>query len=62
VAVTLIPSPAQSSQSVAIGGAGEIGVTTLAPAVANAYFKASGIRIRTLPFFPNASMDNSPGV
>jgi isoquinoline 1-oxidoreductase beta subunit len=62
VAVTLIPSPAQSSQSVPIGGAGEIGVPTLAPSLANAYFKASGKRIRTLPFFPNALMYNSPGV
>jgi isoquinoline 1-oxidoreductase beta subunit len=62
VAVTLIPSPAQSNQSTPIGGAGEIGVPTLAPALANAYFKASGKRIRTLPFFPNALMYNSPGV
>jgi isoquinoline 1-oxidoreductase beta subunit len=62
VAVTLIPNPAQSSQSAPIGGAGEIGVPCLAPALANAYFKASGNRIRTLPFFPNAWMgglDNS---
>ena len=28
----------------------------LAPALANAYFKASGKRIRTLPFFPAATM------
>jgi isoquinoline 1-oxidoreductase beta subunit len=56
VAVTLIPNPAQSSQSVPIGGAGEISVAPLAPALANAYFKASGTRIRTLPFFPNAWM------
>jgi isoquinoline 1-oxidoreductase beta subunit len=62
VAVTLIPSPAQSTQSTPIGGAGEIGVPTLAPALANAYFKASGIRIRTLPFFPNAVMENVAGV
>jgi isoquinoline 1-oxidoreductase beta subunit len=62
VAVTVIPSPAQSNQSTPIGGAGEIGVPTIAPAVANAYFKASGIRVRTLPFFPNAVMENSPGV
>jgi len=62
VAVTVIPSPAQSNQSTPIGGGGEIGVPTIAPALANAYFKASGIRVRTLPFFPNALMENSPGV
>jgi isoquinoline 1-oxidoreductase beta subunit len=56
VAVTLIPNPSQSSQAIPIGGAGEIGVPTLAPALANAYFKASGKRIRTLPFFPAATM------
>lgn len=56
VAVTLIPNPVQSSQAIPIGGAGELGVPALAPALANAYFKASGTRIRTLPFFPNAWM------
>jgi isoquinoline 1-oxidoreductase beta subunit len=56
VAWTLIPNPAQSSQSVPIGGVGELGVPALAPALANAYFKASGNRIRTLPFFPAATM------
>jgi isoquinoline 1-oxidoreductase beta subunit len=64
VAVTLIPNPAQSSQANAIGGAGEIGVPAIAPAVANAYFRASGIRIRTLPFFPNGWMGglNNPNI
>jgi isoquinoline 1-oxidoreductase beta subunit len=56
VAVTLIPNPTQSSQSIPVGGAGEISVAPLAPALANAYFKASGQRIRTLPFFPTATM------
>jgi isoquinoline 1-oxidoreductase beta subunit len=56
VAVTLIPSPAQSSQSVPIGGAGEIAVPTLAPALTNAYVRAGGTRIRTLPIFPTATM------
>jgi len=36
-------------------GAGEPGVPPLGPALANAYFKATGIRVRTLPFFPAAS-------
>jgi isoquinoline 1-oxidoreductase beta subunit len=56
VQVTLIPNPAQSTLNATLGGVGELGVPCLAPAVANAYFKASGNRIRTLPFFPNAVM------
>jgi isoquinoline 1-oxidoreductase beta subunit len=56
VYTTLIPNPTQSTLDATLGGVGEIGVPCLAPALANAYFKASGIRIRTLPFFPNAWM------
>jgi isoquinoline 1-oxidoreductase beta subunit len=56
VQTVLIPSPQQSTFNAQLGGAGELGVMCLAPALANAYFKASGIRIRTLPFFPNALM------
>ena len=37
-------------------GAGELGVPTFAPALANAYFKATGKRQRSLPFFPAATM------
>jgi isoquinoline 1-oxidoreductase beta subunit len=64
VAVALIPNPQQSSQSVAIGGVGELGVMCLAPAVANAYYRISNNRIRTLPFFPNAWMGglNNPAI
>ena len=64
VSTTIIPSPAQSNPSTLIGGVGELGVPCIAPAVANAYFKASGQRIRTLPFFPNATMGgiNNPKV
>ncbi len=36
-------------------GAGEPGVPPLGPALANAYFRATGIRVRNLPFFPAAS-------
>jgi len=56
VYTTLIPNPEQSSESTLIGGVGELGVPCIAPALANAYFRASGTRIRTLPFFPTATM------
>ena len=39
-----------------LGGAGELGVPTTAPAIANAYYQATKKRIRALPFFPNATM------
>ena len=35
-----------------IGGIGELGVPAAAPAVANAFFKATGFRIRRLPLTP----------
>ena len=56
VAVTIMPNPVGASRSVPIGGVGELGVPTLAPALANAYAKLTGARVRTLPFFPNATM------
>jgi len=56
VKVTIIPNPVAADRTAIIGGAGELGVPTLAPALANAYFKLTGTRVRTLPFFPNATM------
>jgi isoquinoline 1-oxidoreductase beta subunit len=57
VDVTIILAPSGgASRSVSIGGAGELGVPTLAPALANAYAKLTGVRVRTLPFFPGATM------
>lgn len=56
VSVTMIPSPATMDRTKSIGGVGELGVPTFAPALANAYFKATGTRARTLLLFPNAVM------
>lgn len=38
--------------TVGIGGLGEPGVPAIAPAIANAYFRLTGTRVRRLPFFP----------
>lgn len=56
VAVTIMPNPAAADRAKAIGGVGELGVPTLAPALAAAYFALTGRRVRALPFFPNATM------
>jgi isoquinoline 1-oxidoreductase beta subunit len=40
-----------------IGGVGEPGVTPTAPAVANALFNATGVRIRRIPLTPKVVMD-----
>ncbi len=58
VAVSIIPSPAASSRSIPIGGVGELGVPTFAPALANAWFKLTAKRQRSLPFFPGAHMSD----
>jgi len=39
----------------ALGGIGEPGVPAVAPAIANAYARLTGTRLRTLPFFPDQS-------
>jgi isoquinoline 1-oxidoreductase beta subunit len=48
VEVTLLQTP-----GAAIGGLGEVGVPCVAPAVANAWAKLTGKRLRTLPLFAN---------
>lgn len=58
VKVVIMPAPAVASRTTAIGGVGELGVPTFAPALANAYFKLKGVRQRSLPFFPNATMSD----
>jgi len=45
VSITILPSTNPPT------GAGEPGVPPIAPAVANAYFHLTGVRIRSLPFF-----------
>ncbi|MEI8342839.1 MAG: xanthine dehydrogenase family protein molybdopterin-binding subunit, partial [Verrucomicrobiota bacterium] len=42
----------------ALGGVGEPGVPGIAPAVANAYARLTGTRVRSLPFFPGATMSD----
>lgn len=40
------------------GGIGETGVPCVAPAIANAYHRMSGTRVRELPFHPGATMSD----
>jgi isoquinoline 1-oxidoreductase beta subunit len=56
VAVTLIPSPTTLDRAQAIGGVGELGVPSFAPALAGALLKLTGQPVRSLPLLPNATM------
>ncbi len=58
VKVVIMPAPAIANRNEPIGGIGELGVPTFAPALANAYFRLTGVRQRSLPFFPNATMSD----
>ncbi|CAN5324633.1 xanthine dehydrogenase family protein molybdopterin-binding subunit [soil metagenome] len=58
VVVKLMPQPTTLDRSAVMGGVGELGVPTLAPALANAWAKLSGKRVRALPFYPNATMSD----
>lgn len=52
VSVKIVPSTA------APGGVGETGVPCVAPAIANAYARLTGTRVRSLPFYPGATMSD----
>lgn len=56
VAVSIVENPEVSDRNMRIGGVGELGVPTLAPALANGVFRLSGQRVRELPLFRSASM------
>jgi isoquinoline 1-oxidoreductase beta subunit len=56
IKVVIMPAPAVADRSRPIGGVGELGVPTLAPALANAWARLTGTRVRSLPFNPNATM------
>ncbi|MCX6598076.1 MAG: molybdopterin-dependent oxidoreductase [Acidobacteria bacterium] len=56
VSVKIMPNPTAADRSLSIGGVGELGVPTFAPALANAYYKLTGQRKRSLPLFPGATM------
>ena len=58
VSVTLIPRPATLDRTAAIGGVGELGVPTFAPALAGALLKLTGQAVRSLPLFPTATMSD----
>ena len=55
IAVQIIQSGAP------LGGVGEPGVPPVAPAIANAYARLTGQRVRTLPFFPGARSQGGGG-
>jgi isoquinoline 1-oxidoreductase beta subunit len=56
VAVTIVPRPTATDRTVPIGGVGELGVPTFAPALTGALLKLTGKKVRSLPLFPNATM------
>lgn len=57
VQVALMPA-ALADRTRPLGGVGELGVPTFAPALANAWARLSGKRVRTLPFYPGATMSD----
>jgi isoquinoline 1-oxidoreductase beta subunit len=56
VSVTILAGA--MDRSLPIGGVGELGVPTFAPALANAWFKLTKTRVRDLPFLPGSTMSD----
>lgn len=56
IVINRVPNAAVSDRTIPIGGVGELGVPTFAPALANACFQLTSTRIRTLPLFPGSRM------
>lgn len=56
VVVVPVSNPVSLDRTKIIGGVGELGVPTVAPAMANAFFRLTGVRQRSLPFYPTATM------
>ena len=56
VSVSIVPRPASNERVVPIGGVGELGVPTFAPALAGALLKLTRQAVRSLPLLPNATM------
>lgn len=54
IAVTIVSGKAPTAA--APGGFGETGVPCVAPAIANAFAKLTKTRLRSLSFYPGASM------
>ena len=52
--VTFVDAPDRQFNSLGCRGMGEIGITGVAAAIANAVYHATGRRIRTLPITPDA--------
>lgn len=50
ITVSIIPSGLEN-----LGGIGEVAVPPMAPALANAWFRLTGTRLRSQPFFPAAN-------
>ena len=51
--VTFVEYPDWIISPVGARGLGEIGITGVAPAIANAIFHATGVRVRDLPITPD---------
>jgi isoquinoline 1-oxidoreductase beta subunit len=50
ITTSIIPSGLEN-----LGGIGEVAVPPMAPALANAWFQLTGVRLRSQPFFPSAN-------